>query len=281
MSIYSHFGKHMSLFKNIKTKLILSTIIALGALSYASVSQIPQTVVWLSLSSLILILGFCVLALLSTFSWSQLASTAQRSKQLFSTPPQHSQADIFELVGFSKLWFRKQFALIDREMANIRNPLTKQGLQGIRDGQQLEDLKAVLTWQARQHLKASLDAIKIYSSLSTYAPAMGALVALMHVAAILSNQPQTSDVYQAISAGLLCMIYGLVLAHFVFKPFTHKLENAYQTQAHEQSLILEGVALIYNKRTPAVVRSNLEAMLEPSEQASATPQVKKVMTSTI
>jgi flagellar motor component MotA len=43
----------------------------------------------------------------------------------------------------------------------------------------------------------------------------------------------------------------------VFKPFTHKLENAYQTQAHEQSLILEGVALIYNKRTPAVVRSNL------------------------
>lgn len=271
----------MNLFKNIKTKLILSTIIALAALSYASVSQIPQTAVWLSLSSLILILGFCALALLSSFSWSQLASAAQRSKQLFSTPTHHSQADIFELVGFSKLWFRKQFALIDREMANIRNPLTKQGLQGIRDGQQLEDLKAVLTWQARQHLQASLDTIKIYSSLSNYAPAMGALVALMHVAAVLSNQPQTSDIYQALAAGLLCMIYGLVLAHFVFKPFTHKLESAYQAQAHEQSLILEGVALIYNKRTPALVRSNLEAMLEPSEQASAAPQVKKVMTSTI
>jgi chemotaxis protein MotA len=261
----------MHLFKNIKTNVTLATLAALGTLSYASISHIPKTALWLSLPSLILIAGLCALALLTTFSWDQLARTARHAKHCLSNQTNSNQAAVFELVAFSKLWFRKQFTLIDREIPNIRNPITQQGLQGIRDGQQLEDLNAVLKWQAQQQLRSSIDAIKIFSSLSTYAPAMGAVVALMHVAAILSSNPQTSDMYQALSAGLICMIYGIVLAHFVFKPFANQLENAYYAQERKQNLILEGIALIYNKRTPAVVRSNLEAMLDQKEEPHLAP----------
>lgn len=173
----------------------------------------------------------------------------------------YEREDLDELVEVSRIWFSGNMAAADDALAQIRNPFLKTGLQLVIDGSPLEDILDLLQWRISR-LKAKEQAeAQVFRSMANYAPAFGMVGTLIGLINLMSTM-ESRD-FAVIGAGmavaLITTFYGILLANLVFKPIATKLERRTERRLMLMQMVMEGVTLISQHRSPAYIRATLES----------------------
>ena len=141
-------------------------------------------------------------------------------------------------------------------------PFLRTGVQLIIDNTP-EDQIIELQWRvARLRAREQAEA-QMFRVMATFAPAfgmLGTLVGLINLMAILGDGSMQT-IGQQLAIGLMTTFYGILLANLVCKPIAVKLERRTARRVESMNMVLQGIAMMCEKRGPAVVRETLNSFV--------------------
>ncbi len=175
----------------------------------------------------------------------------------------YARDDMEELVRIARLWFRDDLRAVERSLERTHNPFLRTGVQLVIDGTPEQDILDLLRWRiARLKTREQAEA-QIFRTMAAYAPAfgmIGTLVGLINMLYVLEGGDMAT-IGQHMAVALLTTFYGILLANLLFKPIAVKLERRTEERLITMNMVLEGVALISQKRNPAFVQETLRSFM--------------------
>ncbi|WP_372999084.1 motility protein A [Marinobacter sp.] len=187
----------------------------------------------------------------------RLFGTVLRNEKLYT------QDDIEELVRISRLWIEGNLPAVERELGNVRNPFLRVGVQMVIDMTPEEDILDFMQWRiarlkAREHAEAQL-----FRVMAGFAPAfgmIGTLVGLINLMFVLGDgDMQVIGMQMAVA--LMTTFYGILLANLLFKPVAVKLERRTEQRLIVMNMVMQGISMMYRKRSPSLMRETLKSFV--------------------
>ncbi|KZX76792.1 hypothetical protein A3715_12195 [Oleiphilus sp. HI0009] len=213
---------------------------------------------WLSLLSIFIFIVLCSIFIIATLSWKEAKSAYIELRQDHAELEADEQQALIQIVAFSKLWFRKQFNFIDRELINMSPSLLRTGLIAVREEYEEDELQKTLQWQLKSAIQARKRHINKLELLNTNLLTIAMFVAVMTLIGQL--QFMSIEGAELALAPLTTLAFALCVQGFVCKPLIERLYR--QMEIHHDALNIhaEGIMMISQGQTPAQIRSVLEAM---------------------
>ena len=214
---------------------------------------------WLSIISIVALVVLSVSLLIISYSWTQVKALPSELKRDLKTPEVDEQNTIIQVVGFSKLWFRKQFSLIDKELGTMEKSVFRTGLIAVREEYSEKDAAQTLHWQIEQARQQRLNVIVLLETASSNLLPLGLLVA---TCSLIFQLPDISSANQGLfGLPALCILaFTLFTNALALKPLCCRLHSMLAHEDRALRLCAEGLIMIRQHKTPAQVRALLEGM---------------------
>lgn len=219
---------------------------------------------YLSLSGLLIVLGGTIAATLVAYPMTEVRRMLRALLQTLREEKLDSAQAIDELVEIAKHWNRGDVRELETAMQHSRNGFLRTGVQLLLDKAPPEDVLSLLHWRI-QRLKAKERAdAQMFRSMAAFAPAfgmVGTLLGLINMMQIMSGK-DLLEIGSNMALALITTFYGLLLANLLFKPIAIKLERATEQRVMLMTMVLEGVSLLSQRRSPAVLRETLQSFIQ-------------------
>ena len=177
------------------------------------------------------------------------------------------QREADEIIAVAKMWFHRDSVGVENVIDSINNPYLKTSFQLIVDQTPTEDILSLLKWRiSRLRIKENTES-NIFHSLANYAPAfgmLGTLVGLINMLQIIELK-DISAITSNMAVALTTTFYGLLLANLIFSPIAVKLERRTEQRIMIMSMVMEGITLIADRRSPSFIRETLKAFIADHE----------------
>ncbi|WP_322520324.1 MotA/TolQ/ExbB proton channel family protein [Guyparkeria halophila] len=222
---------------------------------------------FLNLPGLLLVVGGTVAATLVSYPLHEVLRVFRVFGIVLKNERLYAERDINELVEVSKLKFQGQISRADEKLNRIKNPFLRSGMQMVLDGASSEDLITLLQWRiARMRARERAEA-QIFRTMATFAPAFGMLGTLLGLINMLSamDADQFGAIGTNMALALITTLYGILLSNMLFKPIALKLERRTEQRVMLMNMMVEGVLLMQEERSPAFIRETLGSFLAQSE----------------
>lgn len=222
---------------------------------------------FLNLPGLLLVVGGTVAATLVSYPLHEVLRVFRVFGIVLKNERLYAERDINELVEVSKLKFQGQIGRADEKLNRIKNPFLRSGMQMVLDGASSEDLITLMQWRiARMRARERAEA-QIFRTMATFAPAFGMLGTLLGLINMLSamDADQFGAIGTNMALALITTLYGILLSNMLFKPIALKLERRTEQRVMLMNMMVEGVLLMQEERSPAFIRETLGSFLAQSE----------------
>ena len=147
------------------------------------------------------------------------------------------------------------------EKLTISDPVLAQGVRYIADGYDADFIRQTMETD-KDKVYAELDeAQKIYRSIGDCAPAFGMIGTLLGMVQMFSNMSDPSKLGPFMAVALLATLYGALVANLVCLPIADKLHVKVLDEETNRTLIIDGILMIRDAKSPTLVREMLLAYL--------------------
>lgn len=252
--------------------IILSIMLLLFIVLYAA--NDPLT--FINLPGLMIVLAGTIAAVCLSYPLRDIKQGLKSIKLIFFYESLNPQNAADEITAVAKMWFHRDSMAIENVIESINNPYLKTGFQLIVDRTPTEDILALLKWRiARLRAKEKAES-NIFHSMASYAPAfgmLGTLVGLINMFQIIEIK-DISAITSNMAVALITTFYGLLLANLVFNPIAVKLERRTEQRIMIMSMVMEGIVLIADRRTPSFVRETLNSFIAYYDNELEFPKIK-------
>ncbi len=180
-----------------------------------------------------------------------------------------STANIIQQFGdFSNKARREGILALEAEVENVDEDFLQKGIQLSIDGLEPKSIREILETeisfiQDRHKLGA-----EIFTTMGTYAPAMGMVGTLIGLVQMLQTMSDPSSIGPAMAVALLTTFYGAVLANIVCLPIAGKLKTRSSEEVLVKEMMIEGVICLSNGENPRIVEQKLMAFLAPNQRTT-------------
>ncbi|MBH8610376.1 MotA/TolQ/ExbB proton channel family protein [Pseudomonas mohnii] len=184
-------------------------------------------------------------------------------KTVICNEREYTQEDIDELVSLSRLWVDGDLRAVEEALDQVKNPFLRSGVQLVIDKTPEDDILELLQWRisrlrAKEHAEAQL-----FRVMASYAPAfgmLGTLMGLVNLMFVLGDGDMVT-IGRQMAVGLMTTLYGVLFANLVFKPVAVKLERRTEQRVVLMNMILQGISMMSNKRSPGLMRETLKSFV--------------------
>lgn len=218
---------------------------------------------YLNLPGLAIVLGGTLAATFISYPLREVVRVFALVGTVFRNERQDLRRDIDELVRISQLWMKHDVRKVEDELSKLANPFLRTGVQLVIDHTPPDDIAELLQWRitrlrAREHAEAQL-----FRVMAGFAPAfgmLGTLVGLINLLALMGDADMTL-IGQQMAIALLTTFYGILIANLVCKPVAVKLERRTEQRVIIMNMIMQGISMMSEKRSPALMRETLESFI--------------------
>lgn len=221
---------------------------------------------WLTISSIAALFVLSALLVVINHSWAKTKQSFSNIQSDARTLEESHLSTIIQMVAFSKLWFRKQFNIIDAELQTMEKGVLRSGLVAVREEYSANETGSLLNWQIEQAVQGRKERLAILETLSSNILYVAFFIAFSAIA-INAHWVAEAGVSGATLAtpSLITIITALALLTFSITPLTQRLEKNLKTYSEHLTLCAEGVVMIQDQKTPATIRALLEGMISGLE----------------
>jgi chemotaxis protein MotA len=214
---------------------------------------------------LLIVLGGTIAATLLSYPLDQIMRALKALRLLFHNEPFYTEENVDEITSVARVWYRGQIQQVESEIENIQSPFLKLGIQLVIDGTSVDEIYDILQWRVTRLKAQEKSEANVFRAMATYAPAFGMIGTLIGLINMLFDM-RGGDFDQIglnMAVALITTFYGIIFANLFFKPAAVKLEARTEQRVALLSLVMEGITLLSQRRSPSRVRETLLSFIRP------------------
>ncbi len=197
--------------------------------------------------------------------WEALTSLPQVARSVSSTLVKDAEK-IIKASTLSRLGkgYLKSMAS-DKESHHI----LRDGVDMIISGMTQDEIRDVMTERIYRERQRDEKKVMIFRNLSKYPPAFGltgTVLGLINMMRGMSANASSSEVGLKMALALIATLYGLLLANFFLIPIAEQFSVKADVDKMRKELLLEGLLMIYEKRSPMAVQEMMNSYLENDDK---------------
>ncbi len=147
------------------------------------------------------------------------------------------------------------------EKVETNEPFLAKGIRYVADGYDLEFIRDNLERDRDNFLMHLDEGSKIYRAVGDCAPAFGMIGTLIGMVQMFANMTDPSKLGPFMATALLATLYGALVANLFCLPIADKLHGKLLDEETNRTLIIDGILMIRDSKSPALVREMLLAYL--------------------
>jgi chemotaxis protein MotA len=202
---------------------VAGLVIALGA----TVAGICATQVGLNYflqpTGAVIVLGGTLGVILITTPRHSVAHSARRIMNLFTVDEVDRDALIEEIISLARIARRGGIIALDSIIPKTTNTFLRDALELAVDGQNREELQAVLETQLRMNERHGDSDAKALEVAGGFAPTIGIIGTVVGLIEVLRQFSNVQAVGSGIGTAFVSTIYGLALANLLLLPAAHRI----------------------------------------------------------
>lgn len=210
-----------------------------------------------------IVLGGTIGAVMVTTPMPVLLSAAKKLTVVFFDKAHPPDALIEEILGYATKARKSSIVSLEDDLESIGDPFLKKALSLAVDGMELQQLRQVMELQITQDEKRGEAESKVFEAAGGYAPTVGIIGAVLGLIQVMKHLENIEEVGHGIAVAFVATVYGVGVANLLFLPAASKIKARVHHGIEAQELMLEGVCSIVEGLNPKLIRSKLEAFLEP------------------
>jgi len=235
--------------------------------------------VFLSLSSFLLVVGGTIAA---TFFGQEARYVVLALKGLLSIfKPQRVQRNILNqevgrIIRWGYLVKEKGFLPLEEEIKKVSSdPFLVFGVELLITGYDGNDVRDTLQNVTENTFERNMVQVNILRSMAGSAPAFGMIGTLIGLIVMLDSMGSDPKALGAgLAVALNTTLYGVLLARLIFVPAANKLQQRQEILRFRNDLIVEGMSLLAEKRSPRFIQDRMNSFLDPSIRFNIDQQMK-------
>ncbi|MBI4366730.1 MAG: MotA/TolQ/ExbB proton channel family protein [Deltaproteobacteria bacterium] len=171
-----------------------------------------------------------------------------------------SQRDLVdELAGLAEI--ARKSGPIGLEKVEIEDPFLAKGIRFVADGYDGTFIRDNLERDRDNFLTHLDEGQKIYRAVGDCAPAFGMIGTLIGMVQMFANMTDPSKLGPYMAVALLATFYGAAVANLFCLPIADKLHLKLVDEEINRTLIIDGILMIRDAKSPILVREMLLAYL--------------------
>jgi chemotaxis protein MotA len=193
------------------------------------------------------------------------------AKFAFTLRRMGSRELVDEIAGIAEI-ARKQ-GPIGLEKVEVDDPFLAKGVRFVADGYDADFIRDNLERDRDNFLTHLDEGQKIYRAIGDCAPAFGMIGTLIGMVQMFANMTDPSKLGPLMAVALLATFYGAAVANLVCLPIADKLHGKVIEEETNRTLIIDGILMIRDAKSPALVREMLLAYLPEKHRHDAAEAV--------
>jgi chemotaxis protein MotA len=159
---------------------------------------------------------------------------------------------------------------IGLEKVETDDPFLAKGIRFVADGYDADFIRDNLERDRDNFLTHLDEGQKIYRAVGDCAPAFGMIGTLIGMVQMFANMTDPSKLGPFMAVALLATLYGALVANLVCLPIADKLHVKLVDEEINRTLIIDGILMLRDSKSPALVREMLLAYLPEKHRADET-----------
>lgn len=208
----------------------------------------------------IVIFGGAFAATLIRFPFSAIMHGLPLGAKYAFTLRRMSQRDLVDHIAELAEIARKK-GPIGLEKVDVDDPFLAKGIRFVADGYDADFIRDNLERDRDNFLTHLDEGQKIYRSIGDCAPAFGMIGTLIGMVQMFANMTDPSKLGGLMAVALLATFYGAAVANLVCLPIADKLHVKLLDEEINRTLIMDGILMIRDSKSPTLVREMLLAYL--------------------
>ncbi|MBM7701185.1 flagellar motor protein MotP [Metabacillus iocasae] len=221
---------------------------------------------FVSISSLLIVIGGVLGALFISFPMSDLKSVFKVGRQAFHTDEQDLKGLIETFVSLAEKARREGLLALEAEMEAIEDPFIKKGVLLAIDGVEPEVINDIMTAEIIAMEDRHAKGRNIFEKAAEFAPAWGMIGTLIGLVLMLKNLNDPSTLGPNMAIALLTTLYGSLMANLFFQPTAAKLAIKSEKEVFLKQIVIEGVIGVQGGQNPKILEEKLSAFLPINER---------------
>jgi len=230
--------------------IVIATMVFMGGDLHMFVSE----------HAVIIIFGGSIAATMIRFPLSAILHGLPLGAKFAFTMSRLSARDLVDELARIAEIARKQ-GPVGLEKVETDEAFLAKGIRYVADGYDLEFIRDNLERDRDNFLMHLDEGGKIYRAIGDCAPAFGMIGTLIGMVQMFANMTDPSKLGPFMATALLATLYGALVANLFCLPLADKLHGKLLDEETNRTLIIDGILMIRDSKSPTLVREMLLAYL--------------------
>jgi len=184
--------------------------------------------------------------------------------------------EVGRIIRWGYLVKEKGFLPLEDEIKKVKSdPFLVFGVELLITGYDGADVRDTLEKVTDHTFERNMVPVNILRSMAGTAPAFGMIGTLVGLIVMLDAMGSNPDALgPGLAVALNTTLYGVLLARMIFVPCANKLQQRQEILRFRHDLVVEGFALLAEKRSPRYIQDRMNSFLDPSIRFNIDQQMK-------
>ncbi|MGL1904048.1 MAG: MotA/TolQ/ExbB proton channel family protein [Fibrobacterales bacterium] len=243
----------------------VGSIFGVSLLAWGVLSATKDWEMFLSQPSALIVFGGSVTAAFIGFRWRYLKAALFDILTIYAQQtinPKTLSQDVKMLIEWSKKIKVDGKKGLKEIIDGSNDNFVQYTLSLVSTGYKPEEVQDMASTSIEEHYYRRLTETNILNTMASSAPAFGMVGTLIGLIVMLGQMEDPSKMGPGLSMALLTTLYGVLVARFIFQPTSTKVKQKLGINRFREFLILNGILLIMEKKSPFYIQDKLNSYLD-------------------
>ena len=185
--------------------------------------------------------------------------------------------EVGRVIRWGYLSQQQGIKALDQEMQKVQaDPFLSFGLELVLSGYKAPEVRDNLLSVANSTFERNMVPANICKSMASTAPAFGMIGTLVGLIIMLDGlEGDPSQLGKGLAVALNTTLYGVILARMICLPAANKMSQRHQIHRFRHELLLEGLALLADRKNPRFIQDRMNSFLDPAIRFDIDKQLRE------
>ncbi len=248
---------------------LFGIVIGLTLFVYAIISSTDNYIMFISISSLLLVVGGTLAATMISYQGKYVLQSILSLVSIlgpFNVNSKKLFGDVGRIIEFSNI-AKKQGVLGIEKMLTAnekKDPMIFFGVSLLTSGYNGKDVRIMLEDTLESTFQRDMVRADILASMAAFCPAFGMIGTLVGLVIMFEKMgSDISAIGRGMALALLTTLYGVLITQLFLKPASEKVRQRLEIYRFRNLLIMEGLAMIADGKDSLTIQDRLNSFMDP------------------
>lgn len=259
---------------------IFGLMLVLGSIAFAT----SNPLIYLDLHAFLIVFGGSIAAAFMGYHSADVITAFKAIWWMLIKPKSTREGlntEIMRLIKWSYLVQQRGLPALENEIKTVpaRDPMLRYCIELTVTNHPPEQLRQMMVTAVESDFEHKTAAVAVLRNLGASAPSFGMIGTLVGLIAILNQMGGGAKnlvgiIGSGMSLALVATLYGVFFARMVFIPAANKLLQKEETERFRNLMVIEGLMMLVEKKSPRYMQDRLNSFLEPQNHFNIDKQLR-------